>query len=52
MTRLYMAENDVIRTDDHETAFEILVDFLLDDIMQMFPFLLFVDHEFLLQLDL
>lgn len=47
-----MAENDMVGADDHKTALEILTDSFLENIMQLFTFLLFVDHQFLLQLDL
>ena len=47
-----MTENDVIGADDHQTAFKVLVDALLDDVMQMFTFLLLVNHQLFLQLNL
>lgn len=47
-----MAKNNVVSADNHKAAFKVLVDFFLDDIVQMFAFLLFVDHELFLQLDL
>ena len=47
-----MTKNDVISADDHKATFEILAYSFLDDIVQLFTFLLFVNHEFLLQLDL
>lgn len=47
-----MTQNDVVGTNYHKAAFEILADFFLDDIVQLFAFLLLANHEFFLQLDL
>jgi hypothetical protein len=47
-----VTQNDVVGTNGHKVAFEILADFFLDDIVQLFAFLLLVNHEFFLQLDL
>ena len=47
-----MAQNDMIRADDHQATFKILANALFNHVVQLFTFLLLVNHEFLLQLDL
>ena len=48
----YVAQNDVISADDHETALEVLADSFLDDVMQLLAFLLLVNHQFFVKLNL
>jgi hypothetical protein len=47
-----MAQDDMISADDHETTFKVLADTLFDDVMQLFAFLLLINHQFLLKLNL
>ena len=48
----YMAQDDVISADDHETTFKVLADAFFDDVMQLFAFLLLINHQFFLKLNL
>ena len=49
---LLLAQDDVVGADHHQTALEVLLHLLLENVVQLVTVLFLVDHQLLLQLNL